>query len=153
MSHTIRCHTLFDISKTGILNRRHPTDMNEEQLALWNNDRNRQCNFDTILQVISLRSQPENISSPKKEEFKFEDCDSFGFLFDTITDEVINKWIFEFTVNYQGVFNDGINELGALYTDCDSVPMITGLSEWQKVPNFLDISPELKNIHFEVLND
>jgi hypothetical protein len=26
-------------------------------------------------------------------------------------------------------------------------------SEWEKLPNFLDVTPELRNIYFEVLND
>lgn len=153
MSYTLRCHTLFDITKTGVPNRRPPSDLTGSELKLWNSNRNRQSNFDTILQVVSLRSQPENISTPKKEEFKFEEFEEFGFLFDSMADQTIYKWTFEFTVNYHGVFNDGITDLGALYSDCDSVPMITGLDEWKKIPNFLDVSPELKNIYFEVLND
>ena len=151
MSYIIRCHTLFDITNTGVLNRRPPSFLEGEKLAEWNENKKRQCNFDTVLQVISLRSQPENITSPYTSTITFEEFDKFGFLLEATDDKPITKWAFEFTVNYHGVFNDGINELGALYSDCDSVPMITRLGEWDKLPNFLDISPELKNIYFEVL--
>lgn len=153
MTTKIRCHTLFDITNTGVSNRRPPSNLDDDALQRWNNDRNRQCNFDTVLQVISLRSQPENITAPHKEDFIFAEFEKFGFLFDASEDKTIPKWSFDFTVNYYSVFDDGITELGALYTDCDSVPMLTKLSEWDKLPNFLDISPELKNIYFEVLND
>ena len=142
---------MFDITNTGVLNRRPPSFLEDEKLGEWNKNKKRQCNFDTVLQVISLRSQPENITSPYTSAIKFEEFDKFGFLFETTDDQLVTKWAFEFTVNYHGVFNDGITELGALYSDCDSVPMITGLSEWNKLPNFLDVSPELKNIYFEVL--
>jgi hypothetical protein len=151
MSYLIRCHTLFDITNTGVLNRRPPSFLEGEKLSEWNENKKRQCNFDTVLQVVSLRSQPENISKPYVSTITFEEFEKFGFLLETSEDQPIPKWAFEFTVNYHGVFNDGISELGALYSDCDSVPMITGLGEWSKLPNFLDISPELKNIYFEVL--
>lgn len=152
MTTRIRCYTLFDITNTGVLTRRTPNNLSEEEIKKYNINRNKQCNFDTVLQVISMRSQPENITSPQVTKIKFKDFQYFGFLFDEEEQEV-NVWDFEFTVNYHGVFNDGINELGALYVDCDGVPMINGLGEWDKLPNFLDINPELKNIHFEVIND
>jgi len=135
------------------LNRRPPSNIDDTALKRWNNDRNRQCNFDTVLQVISLRSQPEDITVPEKQDITFAEFQHFGFLFDSTEDKQVPKWAFDFTVNYYSVFDDGISELGALYTDCDSVPMLTKLNEWDKLPNFLDISPELKNIYFEVLHD
>ena len=52
------------------------------------------------------------------------------------------------------VFDDGVRGLGYLYEDCDNVPMIRCGTEWDKLPEFLDTSPELRNIYFEVmLND
>lgn len=153
MSYKFRCHTLFDITNTGILNRRPPNFLDETKLTEWNDNKKRQCNFDTVLQIISMRSQPENITIPKVDNIKFNEFDKFGFLLESQDDGDIPKWSFEFTVNYRSVFDDGITELGALYCDCDSVPMLTNLSEWNKIPAFLDVSPELRNIYFEVLND
>lgn len=153
MSYKFRCHTLFDITNTGVLNRRPPSFLDENKLIEWNNNKKRQCNFDTVLQIISMRSQPEDITKPEFKYIKFENFDKFGFLLETQDDSEIPVWSFDFTVNYRSVFDDGITELGYLYSDCDSVPMLTGLSEWNKTPSFLDISPELRNIYFEVLDD
>lgn len=149
MSFTITCYTLFDITQTGVINRQRPAD-NEEKSS-WLYKRNTQCNLDTILQAISLRSQPEITRIPEKKQIRFDEFTEFGFLFQQIDDEVYNVWSFDFTVQHPSVFNDGINELGALYNDCDTVPMIKCGTEWNKLPSFLDTSDELKNIYFKVI--
>lgn len=151
MSYRIRCYTLFDITKTGIINRKPPANGTNEQVATWEKNRNTQCNYDTILQVISLRSQPENITEPVQEIVLFNDCDMFGFLYDN--EEAQLLWAFEFDILHKSVFDDGLNKLGYLYSDCDSVPMIKVGTEWEKLPGFLDTSPELRNIYFEVINE
>jgi hypothetical protein len=45
----------------------------DQDITDWTFKRNTQANFDTILQVISLRSQPESLSIPKKMLIKFDD--------------------------------------------------------------------------------
>jgi hypothetical protein len=153
MSFKLRCYTLFDITKTGNIHRKPPINGTTEQTKHWEKTRNTQTNFDTIIQVISLRSQPEDITDPVQEIIVFDgSLDMFGFLFDN-EDIAQSLWSFEFTIPHNKVFDDGINELGYLYNDCDGVPMIKVGSEWEKLPNFLNTTPELKNIHFEVLND
>jgi hypothetical protein len=149
MIQKIRCYTLFNITKTGITNRRNSSKLGPDKDKEWEKLRNTQCNLDTLIQIISLRSQPENITDPIQEIVLFEDCDLFGFMYDK--QECQSTWSFEFTVNYHGVYNDGINELGYLYSDCDSVPMIKTEGDWDKLPVFLDTSPELRNIYFEVI--
>ena len=151
MSYRIRCYTLFDITKTGIINRKPPTNSTNEQLTTWEKNRNTQCNYDTILQVVSLRSQPENTTTPEQEIVLFNGCDLFGFMYDN--EEAQLLWSFDFDITHNSVFDDGFNELGYLYTDCDSVPMIKVGTEWEKLPSFLDTSPELRNIYFEVINE
>jgi hypothetical protein len=151
MMQKIRCYTLFNITKTGITNRRNSSKLGPDKDKEWEKLRNTQCNFDTLIQIISLRSQPENITDPVQEIVLFEDCDLFGFMYDK--QECQSTWSFEFTVNYHGVYNDGINELGHLYSDCDSVPMIKTEGDWDKLPVFLDTSPELRNIYFEVISN
>ena len=142
----ITCYTLFDITQTGVLNRnKPPADQNEEA---WLYKRNTQSNFDTILQAISLRSQPEIITLPKKCEFKFDEFENFGFLFEQLDDEKYTYWKFDFSIQHPSVFNDGINELGYLYNDCHGVPMIKCKTEWNKLPNHIDCTPELKGCPF-----
>lgn len=142
----ITCYTLFDITQTGVLNRHRPVNSSDD----WLYKRNTQCNFDTILQAINLRSQPEITNFPTKKTIKFNEFEKFGYLFDTSTD--VNCWTFDFSVSHSSVFNDGISELGALYNDCHDVPMIKCGTEWEKLPSKLDTSDELRNIYFEVIS-
>jgi hypothetical protein len=149
MSYIITCYTLFDITPTGVMNRNRPA-IDEEMLA-WLYKRNTQCNFDTVLQAISLRSQPEITRMPEKTQIRFDDFTDFGFLFEQQEDELYNCWSFDFQIQHASVFNDGTNELGSLYSDCDTVPMIKTDTVWDKLPAFLDTTDELKNIHFKVV--
>ena len=141
----IRCHTLFDITQTGVLNRSKPI---EEDISNWVNRRNTQCNFDTVLQVISLRSQPEVVRVPIGVEMSDAELELFGFLY---SNEKINCWKFDFEIQHPSVFENGITPLGALYKDCEGVPMILCDNQHSMCPKFLVTTPELKNIHFEVL--
>ena len=122
MSFTVTCYVLFDITPTGIMNRNRPTE--ESDLNVWITKRNTQCNFDTVIQAISLRSQPEQITNPKKIQIRFDEFTDFGFLFEQTENEVYDCWTFKFDIHHPSVFDDGINELGALYSDCDNVPQI-----------------------------
>ena len=150
MSYKITCYTLFDITQTGVINRSRPSD--DENFDNWKYKRNVQCNFDTVLQAISLRSQPEVTRVPEKKNIKFHEFKNFGFLFEQ-DDEEHNCWSFDFEVQHPSVFADGMTELGALYTDCHGVPMIKVGTEWDKLPEFLDSTDELRNIYFEVSNN
>lgn len=144
MVQKIRCYTLFNIERTGVSNRaRH-----DESVPDWVKRRNTQSNLDTILQIISLRTQPENISVPKQI---------------LLTDRIKQKlgkdiqaktiWTFTFEINYSSVYNDGNDELGYLYYDCKGVPMIEVERNYEPSNNFLDTSDNLANIFFEVIGD
>lgn len=147
----IKCYTLFDITKTGVLNRKSPPSLDKIMLEKWELSRNTQSNYDTILQIISLRTQAEYNTIPKDETINFKKFKNFGFLYD---DEENQKcWSFEFQIAHDGVFNNGIHDLGHLFDDANGVPAIKTTTAWNKLPDFFDTSPELKNIHFEVIND
>ena len=117
----------------------------------WIHKRNTQCNFDTILQVISLRAQPEVSRDPVRVELTNTEYEKFGFLYKPQLDQSSYCWKFEFEVHHPGVFENGIVSFGALYNDCDGVPMITCDTQTESTTAFLNISDELKNIHFEEL--
>jgi len=140
----IRCYTLFDITQTGVLNRRTHQPLNEE----WVRRRNTQCNFDTILQVISLRSQPEIIKVPHEIQ---TNLNVFGFVYHLPKLDVYPIWEFEFEVQHASVFNTESEELGLLYADCQDVPMIELTGQPPLMTSHLDVTPEFKNIHFEVV--
>jgi len=149
MPHRICCYTLFDITNTGVPNRaKPPIDADPKQ---WLHNRNTQSNFDTVLQAISLRSQPEIVSSPIRTDVRFDEFENFGFLYQQQEDETYPTWKFEFEVQHSSVFENGIEELGALYNDCEGIPMIKCGTEWSQLPTFLDTSPELRNIYFKLL--
>ncbi len=150
MSFKISCYTLFDITQTGVVNRSKPGI--EDNLEVWLHNRNTQCNFDTIVQAISLRSQPEDITTPNLMKIKLSEFENFGFLFEE-EDTEINCWTFDFTIQHASVYNDGITELGSLYSDCDQVPMIKTYTAWNKLPEFLDSTDELRNIYFKVVKN
>lgn len=150
MSFTLTCYTLFDITASAVPSRHHPGP--DEVMGEWLQKRNTQCNFDTILQAISLRSQPELTKYPEKIAIKFED-DMFGFMFQQVEDETYPCWTFEFDIMHTNVFNNGISELGLLFSDCDNIPMIKCGTEWDKLPAFLDTTDELRNIYFKVKDD
>jgi len=151
MSYRIRCYTLFDITSTGVLNRKAPSTYTEDEIKLWERKRNTQANFDTVQQVISLRSQPEETTNTIEQVINFKEFQHFGFLFDEEEDQTC--WTFDFSILHTKVFYDGIDELGSLYSDANGVPIIKTATSWHKLPNFLDTSPELRNIYFEILTD
>jgi len=150
MGTNIRCYTLFDITKTDITSRRPPPDMTNKDASEWEHKRNTQCNLDTIIQVISLRAQPENTNTTVCESVDLVEFEKFGFLIES--SEPCNMWHFDFYINHSGVFMENENELGALYTDCSGVPMIKIHDRQITLPDFLDTTPELRNIYFEILS-
>lgn len=145
----IRCITLFDITKTDV-NSRRSTNGIDDTIA-YNKRRNQQINFETILQIINMRSQPEDITTPVKIIDSFKNSSIWGKKYKS--KENISCWAFMFTITHNSVFNDGISELGNLFKDCDGVPMITKLEEWANLETKLNTSAEYKNIHFELVNE
>lgn len=140
----IKCLTLFDITKTDVSGRRNllSTTTPEEDKA-----RNQQRNFETILQIISLRSQPENISTPQQTD---GDKTHWGKKY---TKGKFKVWSFVFEVGHSSVFLKDGEILGNLIEDCSGVPMIVGLNESVSLAQTLDCTDDYRNIIFEVEND
>lgn len=145
----IMCYTLFNITHTGIPNNRSiPNNVDPDH---WVKMRNTQCNYDTLMQVISLRSLPEVMKEPMSKNIMESDLDKFGFLYNLDTEEPQQCWTFEIEVSSVSSFNDGIREFGLLYKDCEGVPMIKCEEQYQESTDFLNGSDELRNIYFEVV--
>jgi hypothetical protein len=147
MANCITCYTLFDITQTNVLNRSKPVG---DDVELWVQQRNSQCNLDTILQCISLRANPEIKKYPHKIYAKQEPNTSFGFLYE-LDKDLKNFWFwkFEIVINHSGVFEDEISPFGLLDQDCHEVPMLKCNTEALELPDFLDVTPEMRNIYFE----
>jgi hypothetical protein len=122
MQQVIKIITLFDITETGVVKTSKNSDDKELEL------RRKQSNFETILQVISLRSQPLNVSKP-----------------------IVNKgqWTFEFTNEATMIFATSDDPIGLLKEDLHNVPMITGLSEKGKLEPYIIVAGDNQNIWFE----
>lgn len=138
----IRCMTLFDITQTGVSSRRQLLEIN----SIDNNLRKQQSNFETILQIISLRCQPEGITIPEITEI--------GGIWGTGYGGGNPKcWTFSFSVEKKYAFTSGGGLLTGLLEDCANVPMFTGLGESAELRPFLELCHSWKNIEFEVLDE
>ena len=137
----VKCSTLFDITETGVKNRSYKAkivfkDSNGQEITSsgdWNRARNQQCNWETINQIISLRTLPENITSP-------------------VFVGTAKMWYFEFdVVDPASIFRDG-NPVGYLLNDCVGVPMILGLDEIAGIASTIVGTGSDANIWFELID-
>ena len=145
----IKCYTLFDITKTNVNARRYNLDSDGGNAAHVK-QRGQQRNFETILQIISMRAQPEDITDSEKNMEQAKNS-KWGTMHHGAGK--IPHWSFEFTISYSEIFSDGVNKLGYLFQDCAGVPMVTQLEEWYKLDNKLDITAESRNIYFEISHE
>ena len=105
--------TFFDCTSTGVQNHRKKHGLSDED---WHYQRNQQRNFETLIQCISLRCQPMNISGP----YTFSNNE--GQLY----------WTFNFESDKQDIFLLDGDPVGILKQDCNHVPMIVGLGESER---------------------
>ena len=129
----IQVKTSFDCTATGTTghyksNRVPYTDDNQNSITdqeSWDRSRNQQRNYETLIQLLSLRTQLTEVSLPAKQD---------------------DRWVFTIVSDRDDVFSDN---LAALYTDCDSVPMIVGLDEAPGVEPMLHTQDPGANIWFQ----
>ena len=137
----MRCWTTFDITVTGVknnfnINRLPFIDQTGREIHTaeqWHHSRNQQRNWDTVNQLLSLRTLPHSITHSER---------------DATGDVCI--WNFEFSVDQEDALADGSNVFGALENDCRGVPMITGLDETAGQTQMLEPG---SNIGFQLLHD
>jgi hypothetical protein len=137
----IVCKTLFDCRSTGVTGhfkpsqipfRDHADQLIDSQVA-WTSSRNQQRNWETLLQILSLRTQPTVTQTP---------------VF------VNGVWQFEFETASDGVYSTSGNmdDLGALYQDCGNVPMIVNSHDQKQQTPVLLVSGPNQNIWFTTVN-
>ena len=128
--------TLVDITQTGITRHRKGEEKQRDQ----------QRNWETVLQVIGLRAQPQMIEGPTSSNyFITSDSNLFGNMFNGEQ----RVWYFSFGVDAVDVWQDqDSNNVGFLYADIAEVPIIQGLDETARfmLPIFYPYGP-IKNIH------
>jgi hypothetical protein len=137
----VLCRTLFDCTHTGVTGHFRPqqlpyvtkTGVTINTPEDWNQARNQQRNWESILQIISLRTQPMNVVLPVKQ---------------------MDGWHFAFEVEAEGVLSSefGSDNLAGLIADCEGVPMVTGLNEKEIVTATLHAQGTNQNIWFTAIN-
>ena len=129
--------SLVDVTATGIT--RGDTDSLE---------RNQQRNWETVVQCIGLKTQPQLIEQPiiiEDELNRFEFGDFYAG-----THKV---WHWVWTIEANGVYDLPNSRLGGIHQDFEQVPIITGLTETARfmLPIFYPYGT-IKNIYFKQIN-
>ena len=137
----IACKTLFDCSVTGVTGHYRPaqvpfkdrTGQLIENEQAWIRARNQQRNWETLLQVIGLRTQPDVLVDPY--------CKN-------------GVWHFEFETSTEGVYDiaGNSNPVAGLLQDCTGVPMMINLDEQNNVQPTLCVQGADQNIWFDPIN-
>jgi len=107
--------------------------------------RNQQRNWETLIQVLSLRTQPLEINGPIDSSYELSGDSIFGEMYRGLH----TVWYFSFGVEAHSVFTKGKDTVGRLYDDFAEVPIIQGLDETARfmLPIFYPHGA-IKNIHF-----
>ena len=141
--HTMKvlCRTLFDCTHTGVTGHLRPQQLpftTKTGLVIntpeqWNLSRNQQRNWESLLQIVSLRTQPMNVVPPTKHT---------------------DGWHFAFEVESEGVLGSGhgSDNLAGLVGDCEGVPMVTDLQEAEVITATLHAQGTNQNIWFSAIN-
>lgn len=116
----VMCKTRFDITATGVKSNYNKNRIpfvdksgrTVNNIERWHFARNQQRNWETINQLISLRTIPLDISNPVKH-----------------VDNGISIWQFDFSIQDISTLSNNADQLGGLKRDCEHVPMLTGLEE------------------------
>lgn len=131
-------YTLVDITATGVI-RSNDVDSQE---------RNQQRNWETLLQCIGLRTQPQNITEPQAGMGSMKLFD-FGDFYESGQ----RVWSWTWTTESAGVYDLPGRPLGGLFEDLEQVPIITGLTETARfmLPIFYPYGT-IKNIYIKQIN-
>lgn len=131
-------YTLIDITATGASSK----SKNQHK-------QNQQRNWETIFQIINLRTQCTVIAYPTSPKSVHIKSHSFGSYYSGYH----NCWKFIFSSETTNVFGSHSDPVEMLKHDFDNVPVIQGLNESAALidPVFYTNSI-LKNIYFKVLN-
>ncbi len=134
------CQTLFDVTATGVtghfkLTRVPYTDQAGQEITdqqSWNRSRNQQRNWETLTQILGLRTQLFDLTTP-------------------VRDTAGTSWMFEFETETAGAFGPDTDPCEVLRVDAEGVPMILDLDNRSDlVPMLRTHGPE-QNIWFVAL--
>ena len=105
--------TLIDITPTGVINY---SQQNERK-------RNQQRNWETVQQILSLRTQPTILET---NDF-VTDLKKYNFGINYVGKHHV--WTFKFGVDYADIYQEGNDKFGLIKSDFKLTPIILGLDE------------------------
>jgi len=110
--------------------------------------RNQQRNWETVIQVLGLRTQLMLLRPPTVIE-----VDVSTLHFGSAYKGKHKVWEFKFGIEFEAVFAGNDRPYGTLENDFVNVPIITGLTETATIhtPTFI-VAGEQTNIFFETLS-
>jgi hypothetical protein len=135
------CQTLFDITATGITGHFKPNKIPFRDRAgqtvldseSWNRSRNQQRNWETLTQILGLRTQLFDVTDP-------------------VQDSTGSRWMFEFETDRDGAFGPDSNPTEVLELDAAGVPMLRELNNDPDIDPFLVTSGPRQNIWFATIS-
>lgn len=137
----IRVTTSFDCTATGVTGT-FRADKLPQSLRTggavhdylgWTRARNQQRNWETLTQIMQLRSQIEAVTDPQR-------------------DETTNLWSFTFAIERDDVYRRDQDPLGCLLDDCGNVPIVIGLGETPGCADTVTAQGPEQNIWFQILD-
>ena len=127
--------TLVDITATGVTRAVEGKEL----------ERNQQRNFETVLQVLGLRTQPHVRTWPMVLDFDEKDI---AYFFGEMYQGPQRIWKMDFEADQPSAYMINNNPVAGLEKDFEQVPIITGLNETARfiLPIFHPTGA-IKNIH------
>jgi hypothetical protein len=131
------CQTQFDITATGVTGHFKSTRIPFQDRSgqtihdaeSWNRSRNQQRNWETITQILSLRTQ-------------------LFLLTDPIQDQTGTRWMFEFETESDGIYGPSDDPTLVLRADANGVPMLRELNNDPDIETVLITEGSRQNIWF-----
>jgi hypothetical protein len=129
--------TFFDITATGITGHYKPSRVpfrdQSGNLILdaesWNRARNQQRNWETLTQILGLRTQLFRLTYP-------------------MTDSFNRSWMFEFETETDNIYGTNDDLTRVLRSDSEGVPMLLGLNNRPEMQPWLVTQGAEQNIWF-----
>lgn len=115
----------------------------------WHRSRNQQRNWETLIQLLSLRTQPMQLIDPRAVTLDHVDQQGLGSHYRGPQ----QVWLFDFAVESDMIFHSGDDATALLKSDSEQVPMILGIGETaQDMPNYITQDPIYRNVWFGSLD-
>ena len=132
--HEYRVHTLVDITENGNLQKAFPFNTTSGEIVADKNSlaiaRNQNANFNTMLQLLQMRTNITWEQPPQKLELPNLGNYSFGFYYEGKQ----TSWHFQFFAEQGDVYGDLVDPTLNLIDDFNLVPMLTDCTNTANFP-------------------